>query len=38
LGPWLVTKDEIEDVHNLKMQLTVNGKTYQNGNTADMIF
>ena len=38
LGPWLVTKDEIEDVHNLKMQLMVNGKTYQNGNSADMIF
>ena len=38
LGPWLVTKDEIADVHNLKLWLTVNGKKMQEGNTANFIF
>lgn len=38
LGPWLATKDEVADVHNLKMQLKVNGKIFQDGNTSDMIF
>ncbi len=38
IGPWLVTRDEIEDVHNLGMKLSVNGKYYQNGNTRTMIF
>jgi len=38
LGPWLVTKDEIEDVNNLQLWLKVNGKTMQNGTTANLIF
>lgn len=38
LGPWLVTPDEIADVNNLKMWLTVNGRTFQNSNTANLIF
>ena len=38
LGPWLVTRDEISDPHNLKISLTVNGKTRQNSNTGDMVF
>lgn len=38
IGPYLVTKDEIEDVTNLKMWLEVNGKRYQDGNTNTMIF
>lgn len=38
IGPWLVTKDEIEDVDNLSMWLEVNGKRYQNGSTKTMIF
>lgn len=38
IGPWLVTKDEIEDVLNLNMWLEVNGKRYQDGNTKTMIF
>ncbi len=37
-GPWLVTKDEIKDVHNLRMWLTVNGKTMQNGSTNTMVY
>src|SRR5262249_6280922 len=38
LGPWLVTRDEIEDVHNLAMTLAVNGEPRQTGNTKTMIF
>ncbi len=38
LGPWLVTKDEIKDPHNLRLWLTLNGKTMQDGNTDDLIF
>jgi 2-keto-4-pentenoate hydratase/2-oxohepta-3-ene-1,7-dioic acid hydratase in catechol pathway len=38
LGPWLVTTDEIADVNNLKMWLTVNGKTFQNSSTSNLIF
>lgn len=38
LGPWLVTKDEIKDLDNLRLWLTVNGKKYQDGNTANLVF
>jgi 2-keto-4-pentenoate hydratase/2-oxohepta-3-ene-1,7-dioic acid hydratase in catechol pathway len=38
LGPWLVTPDEIEDPHALRMGLSVNGETRQNGSTQNMIF
>lgn len=38
LGPWLVTKDEITDVHNLRLWLKLNGKTVQDSNTNDLIF
>jgi 2,4-didehydro-3-deoxy-L-rhamnonate hydrolase len=38
LGPWLATPDEIADVHNLRLWLTVNGKKMQDGNTANFIF
>ena len=38
LGPFMVTTDEIEDVNNLSMWLTVNGKTFQNSNTSNLIF
>lgn len=37
-GPWLVTPDEVADVHNLAMWLEVNGRRYQNGSTRTMIF
>jgi 2-keto-4-pentenoate hydratase/2-oxohepta-3-ene-1,7-dioic acid hydratase in catechol pathway len=38
IGPWLVTRDEVGDVENLKMWLDVNGRRYQNGSTKTMIF
>jgi 2,4-diketo-3-deoxy-L-fuconate hydrolase len=38
LGPFLATKDEIADVHNLNLWLKVNGTMRQNGNTSNLIF
>lgn len=38
LGPVLATADEIKDVNNLSMWLTVNGKKFQNSNTSNLIF
>jgi len=38
IGPFLATQDEIPDPHHLKLWLTVNGKTFQNSTTAQMIF
>jgi 2-keto-4-pentenoate hydratase/2-oxohepta-3-ene-1,7-dioic acid hydratase in catechol pathway len=37
-GPWLVTKDEVADPQNLKMWLTLNGKTMQDGSTKTMVY
>jgi len=38
LGPYLVTRDEVEDPHALGIRSFVNGKLRQNSSTADMIF
>ena len=38
LGPYLVTKDEINDPSNLNLTLDLNGKRRQTGNTSLMIF
>lgn len=38
LGPWIVTPDEVGDVQNMRLWLSVNGKTLQDGNTSNMIF
>ncbi len=38
LGPALVTPDEIEDVHNLRLTTEVDGQVMQDGNTRAMIF
>jgi 2-keto-4-pentenoate hydratase/2-oxohepta-3-ene-1,7-dioic acid hydratase in catechol pathway len=38
IGPWLVTAEEVQDPTNLKMWLEVDGRRYQNGSTATMIF
>lgn len=37
-GPWLVTPDEVGDYNNLKMWCDVDGKRYQNGTTATMVY
>ncbi len=38
IGPWLVTKDEVPDVHKLNLWLKVNGQLMQNGTTSNLIF
>ncbi len=38
MGPFLVTKDEIENPHNLNLSLKVNGVEKQNSNTKFMLF
>jgi 2-keto-4-pentenoate hydratase/2-oxohepta-3-ene-1,7-dioic acid hydratase in catechol pathway len=38
LGPFLATKDEIKDVHQLSMWLDVNGKRFQTSSTNQLIF
>jgi 2-keto-4-pentenoate hydratase/2-oxohepta-3-ene-1,7-dioic acid hydratase in catechol pathway len=38
IGPYLVTKDEVGNVHELDMWLDVNGERMQSGNTRTMIF
>ena len=37
-GPWIVTRDEIKDPHNLRISLTLNGETMQDSNTSNLIF
>ena len=37
-GPYLVTKEEIDDINNLNLTTEINGKKMQSGNTKHMIF
>ncbi|KAB2953563.1 MAG: fumarylacetoacetate hydrolase family protein [Rhizobiaceae bacterium] len=38
IGPWLVTRDEVADPQDLKMWLTLNGQTMQDGSTKTMVY
>jgi len=38
MGPFMATPDEIGDVNNLRLWLTVNGQKMQDGNTSNFIF
>lgn len=38
MGPWIVTKDEISDPHNLDISMTIDGEVVQNSNTRELIF
>jgi 2-keto-4-pentenoate hydratase/2-oxohepta-3-ene-1,7-dioic acid hydratase in catechol pathway len=38
IGPWLVTRDEIDDPQNLGMWLKVNGETMQDGSSTTMVY
>ena len=38
LGPFIATPDEISDINNVRMWLTVNGEIKQDGTTANLIF
>lgn len=37
-GPWIVTRDEIPDPHNLTVRTILNGREMQNSNTKNLIF
>ena len=37
IGPWIVTKDELPDPQNMRMELRVNGDVRQQGNTSQML-
>ncbi|MBP6014354.1 MAG: fumarylacetoacetate hydrolase family protein [Alphaproteobacteria bacterium] len=37
-GPWIVTPDEIKDVHALNVRCLLNGEVMQSASTAEMIF
>jgi 2-keto-4-pentenoate hydratase/2-oxohepta-3-ene-1,7-dioic acid hydratase in catechol pathway len=38
LGPFIATRDEIADPHNLNLWLNVNGEQLQKSNTSDFVF
>jgi 2,4-diketo-3-deoxy-L-fuconate hydrolase len=38
VGPWLVTRDEVPDPSNLRLWLDVNGRRFQDGSTATMVY
>ncbi|ETN95139.1 2-keto-4-pentenoate hydratase/2-oxohepta-3-ene-1,7-dioic acid hydratase (catechol pathway) [Zhouia amylolytica] len=38
IGPFLATKEEIQDPHNLNLWLKLNGEEMQNSNTSDFVF
>lgn len=38
IGPYIATTDEIKNVDNLRLWLSVNGKMMQDGNTANLVF
>lgn len=38
MGPWIVTKDEIEDPHDLDISLEIGGETLQKSNTRELVF
>jgi 2-keto-4-pentenoate hydratase/2-oxohepta-3-ene-1,7-dioic acid hydratase in catechol pathway len=38
IGPCIITKDEIKDIKNIKIQTTINGEIRQTGIVKDMIF
>ena len=38
MGPAIVTADEIDDPHNLRISLSINGEVLQDSNTSNLIF
>jgi 2,4-diketo-3-deoxy-L-fuconate hydrolase len=38
MGPWIVTRRELPDARNLKMDVRINGKVTRSGSTSKMIF
>lgn len=37
LGPWLTTRDQVNDPQNIELELSVNGELRQKTNTSDMV-
>jgi 2,4-diketo-3-deoxy-L-fuconate hydrolase len=37
-GPWLITKDELDDLSDVSLTLSVNGVVRQDGTTAELVF
>jgi 2-keto-4-pentenoate hydratase/2-oxohepta-3-ene-1,7-dioic acid hydratase in catechol pathway len=37
-GPWLVTRDEVPDPHNLSIRTRLNGRLMQDSNTSNLVF
>ncbi len=38
MGPWITTRDEVADPHQLDIRLTLSGEVMQSANTRDLIF
>lgn len=38
MGPWLVTRDEIDDPHDLAIKIRIDGRTLQDSSTNQLIF
>jgi 2-keto-4-pentenoate hydratase/2-oxohepta-3-ene-1,7-dioic acid hydratase in catechol pathway len=38
VGPWIISKDEVPDPHQLDISLSINGETLQKSNTRELIF
>ena len=38
MGPYILTKDEVADPHNLEIKITINGEVLQHSNTKHLIF
>lgn len=38
MGPWLITRDELQNPHELEIFLTVNGEERQRSNTKNLVF
>lgn len=38
IGPWIVTADEIDDPHVLRLRSFVNGEPRQDGNTSELVY
>jgi 2-keto-4-pentenoate hydratase/2-oxohepta-3-ene-1,7-dioic acid hydratase in catechol pathway len=38
MGPWIISKDEVPDPHQLDISLSINGETLQSSNTRELIF
>ena len=38
IGPWITLSDELPDPHGLAISCAVNGETWQNSNTANLVF